>query len=327
MNIENILAREHPHNFVIFKYLVRTGLAIQPAYLYKTELARQSFFETFKFLQTKGLRVRIVQNQVDELLFSDQFQCFLSLLKTSALDVLCMVSRNNDGSIRVESGYGLIDNFSAEQAVSRLKPIHISFDAGTEWLESGLYADWYTQFTLETDNYAQQHVFTIEHALPAHLCDAIVAYTAENLQRSKILNGQRQVVESAKRTSFDAYIEESQLAAEVHQAALRLLGQSHDYQLEKPLVISYEAGQQFNPHFDTTDDDYVRRRRTVIFYLNDEFTGGETDFIVLGKRVTPQKGMALIFDNIVAGQTALQSMHAGAPVHSGRKYLCNVWTN
>jgi prolyl 4-hydroxylase len=47
-------------------------------------------------------------------------------------------------------------------------------------------------------------------------------------------------------------------------------------------------------------------------YLNDDFAGGDTEFMD-GPSVRPQKGAALLFLHPV--------LHQGAPVRSGRKYV------
>jgi hypothetical protein len=80
----------------------------------------------------------------------------------------------------------------------------------------------------------------------------------------------------------------------------------------------YEPGQFFDWHFDGS---YKTSRLTFMIYLNDDFTGGTTDFnfainswsslpIVQAK---PEKGMALVFVHNV--------LHRGAPVLTGRKYV------
>jgi predicted 2-oxoglutarate/Fe(II)-dependent dioxygenase YbiX len=75
----------------------------------------------------------------------------------------------------------------------------------------------------------------------------------------------------------------------------------------------YDPGERFAPHRDGP----FRRENgemsllTFLVYLNEGFSGGQT--VVEGLRITPRRGMALIFDH--------QLLHEGAAVTGGRKYV------
>ena len=76
----------------------------------------------------------------------------------------------------------------------------------------------------------------------------------------------------------------------------------------------YTVGQRFAPHYDGA---FVRSPReaselTLIVYLNDDFTGGTTDFPHLGLRVQPRAGRALLFQHLL--------LHEGCAVEAGVKY-------
>ena len=74
----------------------------------------------------------------------------------------------------------------------------------------------------------------------------------------------------------------------------------------------YSSGERFAPHVDLShSDDTARSFLTVIFYLNDDFAGGETDFF--GLSVTPKRGAAILFPH--------ELRHEGRPVFNGAKYV------
>jgi prolyl 4-hydroxylase len=81
----------------------------------------------------------------------------------------------------------------------------------------------------------------------------------------------------------------------------------------------YEVGQTFRPHFDGcfARNDNEESQITFMVYLNDDFTGGNTEFYYNNGSpkysVKPKQGMALAFYHI--------QLHEGAPVQSGRKYV------
>ena len=68
------------------------------------------------------------------------------------------------------------------------------------------------------------------------------------------------------------------------------------------------------------------RLLTVLFYLNDDFEGGETIFPKINKVVKPQKGKAVIFRNVDNdGVIISQAVHGGEPVKNGEKWIANKW--
>jgi prolyl 4-hydroxylase len=97
--------------------------------------------------------------------------------------------------------------------------------------------------------------------------------------------------------------------------------------LEFVKVLKYNEGEQFKPHHDyfgskVTDNDRIA---TVIVYLNDDFTGGDTVFNELGLTVRPNIGSALFFDYKYIDELNQKTLHEGTPVLSGTKYIATVW--
>ncbi|NVJ22502.1 2OG-Fe(II) oxygenase [Myxococcus sp. AM011] len=93
----------------------------------------------------------------------------------------------------------------------------------------------------------------------------------------------------------------------------------HEWELcgtnERLRCYRYEAGQYFAPHFDGA---FVRHRDersllTFMVYLNDGAHGGATNFLYLGRSVTPRTGAALLFNHHL--------YHEGAEVTAGLKYV------
>lgn len=98
----------------------------------------------------------------------------------------------------------------------------------------------------------------------------------------------------------------------------------------------YEAGQEFKYHLDLfwTKSDYWKaeskrggqRSITAMAYLNDVEDGGATEFTQLGLAVKPRRGALLIWNNnLPNGLPNEDTMHAGAPVIKGVKYVLTKW--
>lgn len=110
---------------------------------------------------------------------------------------------------------------------------------------------------------------------------------------------------------------------------------SHQESLQ---IVRYKAGGFFRPHYDPCYDTvekcaYMRsrggdRRLTYLFYLNDDYEGGNTVFVHQNKIVVPEKGKMVVFENMTPdGEIILDSYHAGLPVTRGTKWICNKWVH
>lgn len=98
----------------------------------------------------------------------------------------------------------------------------------------------------------------------------------------------------------------------------------------------YEPGQEFKSHcdwFDTAAGYWPvevkrggQRSWTAMAYLNDVEEGGITEFPRIGVRVTPERGMLLVWNNATpAGLPNDDTQHAALPVTKGVKYVVTKW--
>ncbi|MBT2334013.1 2OG-Fe(II) oxygenase [Variovorax paradoxus] len=101
-------------------------------------------------------------------------------------------------------------------------------------------------------------------------------------------------------------------------------------------VLHYPVGAQSMPHFDflvpsnpanrASLERSGQRVSTLVSYLNEVDEGGETVFPETGWSVSPQRGSAVYFEycnNL--GQVDHASLHAGAPVLRGEKWVATKW--
>lgn len=105
---------------------------------------------------------------------------------------------------------------------------------------------------------------------------------------------------------------------------------------EKIHIVKYDVGGEYKPHHDFfhPNTDYYentmgtagQRVFSFLFYLNDDFTGGETDFPTKKIQITPKSGRLLIWKNLNDDDSLdYESYHAGLPVESGEKYIAIIW--
>lgn len=95
---------------------------------------------------------------------------------------------------------------------------------------------------------------------------------------------------------------------------------------QRPFIIydcklkKLEPGAGFhNWHYE--NGDYLTAHRTFVVqtYLNDDFDGGETEFLYLNKREKPSTGDVIIFPS------QYTHTHRGNPPIGGTKYLATSW--
>ncbi len=91
-------------------------------------------------------------------------------------------------------------------------------------------------------------------------------------------------------------------------------------------VLRYRPGQQYRPHLDTIAGAKNQRIKTMIVYLNEGFSGGETVFPALGMSIKPRGGDAILFDTVQGdGLPDQKTIHAGTPVLEGAKWIATRW--
>lgn len=80
-------------------------------------------------------------------------------------------------------------------------------------------------------------------------------------------------------------------------------------------VYRYSEGQEFKVHMDGTFEksETEYSRITVLVYLNDDFGGGETEFVMPHRVIVPTTGKLLLF--------AHKQLHRGNMVSDGLKYV------
>ncbi|MFB6466834.1 2OG-Fe(II) oxygenase [Cytobacillus sp. Hz8] len=165
-------------------------------------------------------------------------------------------------------------------------------------------------------------------------CDELISLSNERLQPSKIIDsftGKEKQVPG--RTSAGTYfhVNENAFIAKIEQRIMEITDHPvlHGEGLQ---VLHYQIGEEYKPHFDYFPPNKVdenkggQRIGTMLMYLNDVETGGETVFPKLGLAVTPKKGSAVYFHyGNHLGQVDRMSVHSSIPVKAGEKWVATKW--
>lgn len=98
---------------------------------------------------------------------------------------------------------------------------------------------------------------------------------------------------------------------------LRQYKQTYGYKIQKTI-----PGEGYHAwHCEKESAHNQSRILAFIVYLNDEFDGGETEFIHKNMRVTPKKGTLVVFP------ANFTHTHRGNPPLNGEKYIMAGWIN
>lgn len=193
---------------------------------------------------------------------------------------------------------------------------------------------------LNLDNkYADDKNYTIQE-IPNFLtdeeCDKIIELSNNKLVPSKIYTENEDLYSTDSRKSQQCWLEDdNDIIKNISERVKKQTNTVNNYQ-EILQVVNYPIGGFFTPHYDACDGDstYCDRMNTkggprlwtILFYLNDNFEGGETVFPNINRVVKPKKGKAVIFKNINDNRIIIkQALHGGEPIKSGEKWIANKW--
>lgn len=89
-----------------------------------------------------------------------------------------------------------------------------------------------------------------------------------------------------------------------------------EYVEPSPIRISkYRKGSEMGPHIDWDGHPMASPIMSAVFYLNDDYVGGELDFPEVGVTIKPKAGSIVIFPSIAP------YYHQSIQVESGFKYM------
>jgi prolyl 4-hydroxylase len=186
---------------------------------------------------------------------------------------------------------------------------------------------------------ASPRIAMVEDFAPPESCDWLIARAWPRLAPAKVYDhatgGSRS--ESA-RTNSECHFrtDESDLVLLFLRARMAAVTELPMDAMEATAILHYLPGQEFMPHVDFFNTDipayakdvaeHGQRVLTFLLCLNDQYEGGETEFVVLGKRWKGRKGYALFFWNVGPdGVPDARTRHAGLPPTSGEKWLLSQW--
>lgn len=170
--------------------------------------------------------------------------------------------------------------------------------------------------------------------LEPHECDYIISKAESSFARSTVvgIDGPDE-----SRTSETAWVsKDDPVARKILERACELTGKSYE-NTEDLQVVRYKPGTYYRAHHDACCEESEacslfenkggQRVGTLLVYLNDDFTDGETHFPDFGDlKMKAPPGSAIFFKPLGSEDKCHpKALHAGLPISSGTKYVCNAW--
>jgi prolyl 4-hydroxylase len=165
--------------------------------------------------------------------------------------------------------------------------------------------------------------------LTASECDYVIA-NADNFQKSMGYDFETKQSKPTEWRTSSNHFDFNRKFQFITEKSAELSGYSFS-NIEDVQILRYEPGEFYKPHNDyfnfppeivSTDNDRIA---TIIFYLNDNFTCGATEFPMLNINVKPRTGSALFFDYKYTPEINKLTLHGGMSVDSGIKYVATSW--
>jgi prolyl 4-hydroxylase len=177
--------------------------------------------------------------------------------------------------------------------------------------------------------------YIIDNVLTPEECKYIIEKAEPMFTRSGVVGVEGP---DTARTSETAWISrDDPVARKVFAKALEATGKSIE-NCEELQVVKYAPGAYYRAHHDACCDeteacskferDGGQRIATFLVYLNSDFTDGETHFPEHGDlKLKANAGSGILFRPLGKEDEKChpKALHAGLPISSGTKYVCNAW--
>jgi hypothetical protein len=260
---------------------------------------------------------------------------------------LCAVIAAQDSELRDRYNVALdylvqAADLGSEMAQAELRTLGQASSSETDWkkLRDGLDLTAWTQIPQGEKLRTSPRVETFERFISPQICDWFISRARTRLGPATVYNPDTgdHGLKSQDRTNTTAMfpIAEADVIFMLVQSRIMALTGLRAVKLEPPVVLHYEIGQQFAPHFDFLNPriaayakelaEIGQRVATFLIYLNEEFDGGETEFPLLDLKFKGKKGDAILFWNVDrSGVPDERTRHAGLAPTSGEKWLLSQW--
>ena len=173
-------------------------------------------------------------------------------------------------------------------------------------------------------------VIEINNFINSQDCQNIINKSIPKLKKSTVFSldndNEKKIKTDKQRKSKSAFIHDEEYVEKIKNKICKLVKCSPK-QIDIQF-LAYEPNGFYNYHNDDYDESENKRVFTLIIYLNNVDSGGETHFRELNKKFKPVRGKALFWKNVMddnPNKVNQNMIHSGLKLESGKKYALNIW--
>ena len=177
-------------------------------------------------------------------------------------------------------------------------------------------------------------ILYLDNFLSTAECDELIRISKDRLQPSKVIDsttGEERIAPGRTSKGMCFELNENRLVSTIEQRISELT----NFPIENGeglQVLNYQKQEEYRPHYDYFPSHKLENKKggqrvgTMLIYLNDVPSGGETIFPKVGLSVTPKKGTAVYFQyGNSKGQVDPMSLHSSSPILNGEKWVATKW--
>jgi predicted 2-oxoglutarate/Fe(II)-dependent dioxygenase YbiX len=179
-------------------------------------------------------------------------------------------------------------------------------------------------------------IYTAEKFATPELCKWLVGRALGKFTASMMFNGNRPVFLASRTCSdFSFGVVEGGVVLLLLRIRVMLLTGLRIEQMEPPQIFHYALGQEIKAHYDSLYDGTHGygpegtyrgdRLATFLMWLNDDYEGGELEFVKVGFSHKGRAGDGLFFASMRDGKPDSKSLHAASAVTRGEKFILSQW--
>jgi len=179
-------------------------------------------------------------------------------------------------------------------------------------------------------------IWTAEKFATPELCAWLVRRALGKFTPSMMFNGKRPVFLASRTCSdFSFAVVEGGVALLLLRIRVSVITGLGIEQMEPPQIFHYALGQEIKAHYDSLYDGSHGygpegsyrgdRLATFLMWLNDDYEGGELEFVKVGFSYKGRAGDGLFFASMREGKPDSKSLHGAGPITRGEKFILSQW--
>ncbi|MEO8306068.1 MAG: 2OG-Fe(II) oxygenase [Betaproteobacteria bacterium] len=179
-------------------------------------------------------------------------------------------------------------------------------------------------------------IYTAENFASRDLCAWLVSRGRDKFTPSMMFTGKKAVFLATRTCSDFAFtVVEGGLVLLLLRIRISLATACGVEQMEPPQIFHYATGQDIKPHYDSLYDGEHPygsegtyrgdRLATFLMYLNDDYDGGDLEFVKVGYTYKGKAGDGIFFASMREGKPDAQALHGARVVTRGEKFILSQW--